>query len=602
MGEETSSINEGDQSVSSKMDICNDDGTVEEILSCGNQLRSMPMNPGQIFNPWLAVDVIGSPRLTGLIGALTLELCNGFADLDLSAPYPGEDEDKCDLLGTDESVGIAVSCTTRAPQTLPTTRPGFSFHIPAFSTQFPKGCHPRMVGPLDELYPFPKVGQRRRLSKHPRSDHLVDKFSLEGEELRCRTKLKELNNMTPSRIIDLVESMRSVAQRYYELECWRLAETWWRRVITCSLGIPGYQPAKLLYACLWVIESIRLQGRIFEAMNLHRDLHQKILQLVSSENELAIFSKRILINFHNIFGEHQSELVISREILQTCLLRYGVRDTLTLEAMLRLGDVLDINGQRKEADAILRTQVNLEGEISAHAERDFIETQMALYAMTCLVCSLRKQGRYDDSGSVLDIAEGQFRHMLQIENSWCWQFYYQKASLLEAKGQLLESEEILRAILRQAPSHPDWDIMHSMILLGNLLRQTGRRTEEATWKQNTFLMKIEMYGIDYKYFRWGCKDLGFCYADLGRYDDAVYHFHQTIEKLALCQGGDSDDRASYIEKIREWIYEVEERRKEDEGWETQSSLNEGSETQSILGEDAHENLTGKFSLDKSSFF
>jgi hypothetical protein len=593
MQEETSSINDGGSSVSPEMDICKDDGAVGETPRCGNQLQSMPMNLGQIFNPWLAVDVVGSPRLTGLIGALTLELCNGFADLDLSAPYSGEDEDKCDLLDTDEGVGITVSFTTRAPQTSPTTtRPGFSFHIPTFSTQFSTGRHPQMLGPLDELCPFPKVGQRRRLPQHPRSDHLVNESSLEIEELRCRTKLKKLNNMMPSRRIDLIDSIRSIAQRHYELGHFRLAETWWRRVITGSLGIPGYQPAKLLYACLWVAENLRCQGRVFEALNLHRDLHQKIIKLVGQEHELAMFSKSLLTDLHNNMGEHESELVISREILQTCLLRYGVRDTLTLDTLLKLGDVLRIVGQRKEADAILRTQVDLECEMFAHAERDVIESLMALTAMTQLTSSLRMQGRYDDSGSVLYIAEGQFRHMLQIENPWCWQFYLKKASLLKAKGQLLESEELLRAILRQAPSHPDWEILNTMNILVNLLRQTGQRTEEAKWRQNIFLMGIELYGIDNDYSRRDCEQLGFCYANLGRYDDAVHHFQQTIEKLALRQDGDSDGRASYIEKIRRWICEVEEMREEDEG----------SETQSILDEDAHENLTGKCSLDKSSFF
>jgi tetratricopeptide (TPR) repeat protein len=574
------------------MDTCNDDGTVEEIPRCGNQLRSMPMNLGQTFNPWLAVDVVGSPRLTGLIGALTLEMCGGFADLDLSAPYCGEDEDKCDLLDTDEGDGIAVSCTTRAPQTSLTTRPGFSFHIPAFSTQFSTGCHPRMLGPLDSLCPFPKVGQRRRLPQYPRTDHLVDESSLEVEELRCRMKLKELNNMTPSRIVDLVESIRSIAQRHYELGHFRLAETWWRRAITESLGVSGYQPAKLLYACLWVVENIRCQGRFFEALNLHRDLHQKIMKLVGLEHELAIFSKGFLANFHNNIGEHESELVINREIFQTCLLQYGIRDRMTLDSMLCLGESLNIVNQHKEVVAILRTQVELDCEISAHAERNVLETQLAVNTMTFLACSLREQGRYDDSGNVLDMAEAQFKHVLQIKNPWCWRFYIQKASFFKAKGQLLESEELLRAILRQAPSYPDWDIMTSMDELADFLRQTGRRTEEAKWRQNIFLMGIELYGIDNNQSRWDCEQLGFCYADLGRYDVAVHHFQQTIEKLARLQDGDSDDRASYIEEIREWICVVEEMREEDEG----------SETQSILDEDAHENLTGKCSLDKSSFF
>jgi tetratricopeptide (TPR) repeat protein len=326
------------------------------------------------------------------------------------------------------------------------------------------------------------------------------------------------------------------------------------------------------------------------------------MKLVGPEHELAIFSKIVLAEFHNNIGDHESELVTNREILQTCLLRYGVRDTLTLDIMLSLGQSLNNVRQHKEADAILRTQVELECEIVTHKEQDAIETQTALDVMASLALSLSSQGRFDEGGSVLCLAEGQFAHMLLIENPYCWNFYVEKAKVLRAKGQLLESEEILRATLRQAPSHPDWDIMDSMALFADLLRQTGRRTEEATWRQNVFLMGIELYGIDNRYSRWDCEDLGFCYADLGRYDDAVHHFHQTIEKLALCQGGDSDDRACYIEDIREWICEVEERRTEDEGWEKQSSLDEGSETQSILDEDAHENLTGKFSLDKSSFF
>jgi tetratricopeptide (TPR) repeat protein len=232
--------------------------------------------------------------------------------------------------------------------------------------------------------------------------------------------------------------------------------------------------------------------------------------------------------------------------------------------MLLLGWGLGDAGQHKEADAILRIRVELEYENSAHAERDIIETEKGLIAMVGLACSLRAQGRFDDSGSVLYIAEGRFTHMLLIENFFCWGFYVEKARVLRAKGKLLESEETLRAILRHTPSHPDWDIINSMDVLAGLLEQTGRITEEAMWRQNIFLMGIEICGIDNMYSRRACEDLGFCYADLGRYDDAVHHFHQTIEKLALCQSRGSGDRASYIEEIREWICEVEERRKKEE--------------------------------------
>jgi len=71
------------------MELCNEDNAAEEIPHKGLQPGLIAMDGGQIFNPWLAVDIPGSPQLTGLIGALTLELCDDVTDLDLSARHSG---------------------------------------------------------------------------------------------------------------------------------------------------------------------------------------------------------------------------------------------------------------------------------------------------------------------------------------------------------------------------------------------------------------------------------------------------------------------------------------------------------------------------------
>lgn len=54
----------------------------------------------QIFDPWTNVDVIDSPRLTGFIGCMMLELSDKIEALDLSAPDNEEDRQDVTLVST----------------------------------------------------------------------------------------------------------------------------------------------------------------------------------------------------------------------------------------------------------------------------------------------------------------------------------------------------------------------------------------------------------------------------------------------------------------------------------------------------------------------
>jgi Clr5 domain len=84
--------------------------------TAGNRELPPSCDQGRSFNPWLAVDVIGSPRLTGLIGALTLEQCGDVTAFDLSAPSHGNFEDKVDLLDTYEVGDPVLSQKARGAQ------------------------------------------------------------------------------------------------------------------------------------------------------------------------------------------------------------------------------------------------------------------------------------------------------------------------------------------------------------------------------------------------------------------------------------------------------------------------------------------------------
>ena len=544
----------------------------EEIPHKELQPGLMAMDDGQIFNPWLAVDIPGSPRLTRLIGALTLELCDDVADLDLSARHSGEAEEEWNLINTDK--GGRILPQTQTPQTpLKTTHPGVSYNIAALTMHISKEGYPRMLGPLDELNPFPRSGPPERLLKYPRTNHLVCEYFLKTMELECRMKLKAFNSMKRSDAIDLVESMRSIAHRYYELDPYGPAEIWWRRVVTYSLRIPGYQPFKVLCACLWVINIARGKGRLSEALSLHYGVHKKILNLVPPEHELAIFSNCTLADLYNNFGDDESELTIYRDLLQICLLKFGARHTLTLEILLWLAWALNGRCQYSGvAETMLCIRAELDREVCNHA--DSTSVQSSLVSIGVLVDCLIRQRRYEDVKNVLDITERRFKDLIRIETRFCWKYYYEKANYLIARRRWHESEQILRGLLRHRPDHPGHDMISSMQTLANVLMSTGRKEEAAMWMEKVFLMGIAMYGSGHKWSRLDCEQLGFCYAAQGRYDEAIHHFQQTIAKLAVCQAGDLDFRLKYIEDIQRWICEVEEMREkaETDGLENSTTL------------------------------
>ncbi|KAE9362669.1 hypothetical protein N431DRAFT_525010 [Stipitochalara longipes BDJ] len=573
------------------MELCIEEDTVEELCSDELLLGSMALDHRQTFNPWLSVDTINSPHLTGLIGALTLvELCDDIPDLDLSAPYSEGVENERDLKDTDEGGCIVTSHETHALQlSANTTPPSGSFAPNDLTIHSIMKRYACMPGPLDELSPFPKSGQREKLLWYARTDHLVLGSSLKMKEIECNIKLKTLDSMNRSGIVDLVEDMRSIAHRHYELDHYRLAETWWRRIITCSLGIPGYQPTKVLFACLWVIVIIRSQGRLSEARSLHRGLHQKILNLVGPEHELAIFSTGALAEIHNAFGEYDSELRICRELLQITLIHFGPRHTITLKILISLAWALGSRNQSRDAETILRIRLGLGCGLSSHA--DWYTVEESVLAMSELVFCLNRQQKYVDSATlldVLDVTRRQFRDFIGDEE-YCRRYHLEKAYYFRAQGMLAESEDILRTMLKYAPDHANFNIMDGMQELADILISDGRRAEAATWREKVVSMGMKMYPDEYREYWWDVWELGFCYAELGRFGDAIALFKKTAGRVASSQWGDPDSRNEDIEHIHGWICKIEEMKEDAES--------EGSETSAIL-EGVDENFAGTFALDK----
>jgi tetratricopeptide (TPR) repeat protein len=189
--------------------------------------------------------------------------------------------------------------------------------------------------------------------------------------------------------------------------------------------------------------------------------------------------------------------------------------------------------------------------------------------MNTLAESLNNQGRYRDGINVLNCAAERFKHFTRVENHLCSFHFCEKARALRFEGCLFESEEILRAILRHAPDHKSNGIMITMEELADILMRTGRELEAVILQEKSFFAGVEMYGIKHSYSKSDCWQLGFTYTRLGRYDDAILLFKQTIKKVALSNQSGPDFPDEYIEELQGWIVEVEEIKEEAQNLEFQ---------------------------------
>jgi tetratricopeptide (TPR) repeat protein len=528
---------------------------VNEMSFRGASLPELEVHQDQSFNPWLAVDVIGSPRLTGFIGCLMLELGDELEALDLSAPDGEQDGEEDALISTYEG------CKTLLPnesQDSPTTTSQGSFYIAALISLSPKHRRSQMPGPLDELSPFPQPQKRMIRSPDPETGHLLHLSSLKMKELECKTKIKNLGLLDRAEMIDLVENMRSIAQRHYQLDNFQLAGNWWRRVVTYSRKISEYPLVKVLEACLCVIDNHLLQGKPIEARDLHQGVHKKMMSLFHPEHGIILFSKQILASILGDLGEYESQGQQRRELVQICLLKYGARNEFFVCLLAALGLSLFLNDKFKEAETILCMYIQLDREVSGYADKCQADRENTVAALCDLAELLNCQERYGESSKILDFAEEQFKDLVIPGSFYGNRFCCRKADSLYAKGDLLGCEELLRTTLKHTPSPISWDSVNSMEKLAELLEDSGRGIEALSWRERIFLMEIQMCGVEHRWSRKDCKTLGFCYANLGRYDDAVYHFRQTIEKLSLDQEGSPESRSAYAGTLHEWIRQVEE--------------------------------------------
>jgi tetratricopeptide (TPR) repeat protein len=243
-----------------------------------------------------------------------------------------------------------------------------------------------------------------------------------------------------------------------------------------------------------------------------------------------------------------------------------MRDRVTLNILIRLAESLVACGQYREAETILCMRVELDCEISDYTGEDFCVVLDALETLEGLAWSLNKQKRFEDSAKVLQMIEARFGKLLDFSKIYCVGYYCEKAKLLEAKGQLAESEALLQAALAKLPPASGSAAYLMKQLVGLLSKTAGRTADALPWMEKVLLFSNQRYGIEHKYSRYDCKKLGVCYARLGLYDEAIRLFQDMVGRLVLIQGGDCGKRNAYAAELRGRIVSIEEMRADQGSW------------------------------------
>jgi tetratricopeptide (TPR) repeat protein len=538
--------------MSSKENLMTVEAPVQDL-----EVVSTIRNKQHSFN-WSCVDVVGSPGLTRLIGALTIEeygLSDDIPSLDL-ASNSVEDANisRMDLME------LCTGSDWHADEEDPSTDVSSLARIaaPAKASPIVKLLEAWTQQSLQfELYPFPTTSNSPSnfdFSRLFSSQTPITKIS----ESECLRKFQKLRQLQDVEISNLVDRMGTIAQKRYNSRDYATAESWYRRIVTAKQRIKCHKPEQTLWACVHIPDCVLREGQCREAQQLHKDLDTRIEQILGSEHPISIWSRRLKGDILFNLGDLAEADVVHRQLLQTCLSSLGLNHQYTFLALESLGLILIEFRKGAEARGLFETSICLRfrGMKALNKSRDF--KLGTLSAMAMLAGGLDRDMKYDESERILDFAQKLYGKATRMKLREACQYHYRRACIYKHQGRLYESETILRGLLKY---HQDLMTPITKINvfwnLAGILFYTGRNREEAYWLKNTYLCDRKSFGLLHRYTMEDCKTLGLCYANQRRYHKAKLFFGGVIKEMTS-SSENPDSRMKCIQEVNAWMSEVEE--------------------------------------------
>ncbi|CZR68630.1 uncharacterized protein PAC_18529 [Phialocephala subalpina] len=519
--------------------VCSDSGLErDDIQSTGSSTSTLESTDSVEIEVLKSVDVIRSPQLGRLIGALTV-----FVDC---------------ITPNRTGAGSSSRWTDYQETRRPSARQ--SGYQQLFVQWIPQS-------PCNEPWPFSSSNwsDRRMITPHYQLS-ATSSFLTESEcKIRiCRAKRSGILDK------ELLRSMWIIADTHEEMERDAEAECWYRRIVTHTVDTSRRngrwnRPYETLKACLSVIRSMRRQSKFKQANQQHKALHRTIMQL-GPQQDLAIESMRVLAALSGSLGKFEEEEKIRREILQIYIATRGFRSKETTGALCWFCRCLRQSDRFEESEHILHSTIQLKMEGMAQSEPCKAELKSFLQCVTSLAKTLDEQGKIEEARNLLETATQKYRSVVSVGASTEWDLEYEVVDNLCKRRLWEESLEALQGLLAKHGTnlnicrHGD-----AMARLAHVLSKLKRHSEAVEHSEKAFFDYSSAYGLKHRATMWSVMKMGYCYADQGLHGAALSYYQGIIDELDNLDDGEPDSTRHWREKVRNWFLEIQR-----ESWKGQS--------------------------------
>jgi tetratricopeptide (TPR) repeat protein len=447
-----------------------------------------------------AIDIVGSPKLSRLFAALSLECPT---DIDpLSIPEPAfttlpdavdylSQSDLMDLHNTnnadyDENNGnevVGYKSYNKIPRfTLSQKTPQIQSprKFPQYDVWFPSGVviNP---SPFNEIYVFPSPTAKSTKDSRGHRTQMAQNRSIEAESSKRLAKLRPLLHEHHPKIL---AAMWALAGACFNQAKYEQAEKWYRELVSIGKRTDGTDAIRTLHAQIDLADSLVNLNRISEANEILQSIEKAITSRFKPPDRLILEFLNTKLWVARAMGDTQGDEKCGRELLQITLGAFGPRHTETLSAMRILSYPLTGKGSAEESEQLLRKRMQLCNELKN------VDDEAMLGGIWSLAEVLNFNNQKMESVSLSRSALERAQVLLGVDHPTTIRCSRQLAVALRGTGNLRESEQILKEAVRtQSAVFGDnhFETLVSIYELGWTLYCDGRYGEAMPCFQEAFL-------------------------------------------------------------------------------------------------------------------
>jgi tetratricopeptide (TPR) repeat protein len=504
---------------------------------------------------WYEVDVPGSPRLSRLMEALTIECGDCIPALSLDSSASPNDQMYLAGIETDEHV-LSQEKIGESTSASPNDRVSHSqkvLHQGDILSLVPERNRPEpsyskcsvlkwelwrdrpMKTKLDYLYGislFPESPEPGG-SGTPclgNSSRVSGSLNLQFAESDCKNQLGNLKKSFGPKHPQTLRAMTYLAHIYIDQYKLRQAERLYRQVTISYQRVLGSEHIDTLSSYLDVIDTMKARGELLRALKIHRPIHDFIMKIFKPDRKIALRSNSIQADILHCLHQLEEAEKLSRQTVQIDLSTFGPRWVGTLYDMKTFAVILRLSGKLFESEQLLWRILQLYRIGPRVSDRLFSSTVDALASV------LMDQGRYEECKELTTASLEQMETPDVHGHARVLYPRFLAAQCSRLQGDLETSESQLWQLLgRDIEVFGEMHPLTSNILteLSNILRATGRMAEAAKIIERSYRIRTVIFGIGSWKTLFYCLQLGKTYEALGRHEDAIPLYHRSLDHFRI---------------------------------------------------------------------